>query len=273
MSWSGWQGGAPAVPIFDAVAGIPAQPLTNFTAQEVRLGGHVLIEQRGWCRMHQDAAHSNSRFGEDDSYSKFCIPDTPVFTSNVTQHVPIFYWHEEQRKAAEAAGASFDILEGPSPFGGFGDGPSSWEEMHIDPEQSWLRATQAIKDTADQAAQLQQGVPLRPQRIEGGRDGVRYGFDALIAQYRRCPWIDCDGKPQMLIPELPDQHTDILLHKFYCTCLAEQMTDMEIVSRIRLYGVQSGSTAATGVDVLQNYGMDAAGMAHLQADRACCGPT
>ena len=25
---------------------------------------------------------------------------------------------------------------GPSPFGGFGDGPSSWEEMHIDPEQS-----------------------------------------------------------------------------------------------------------------------------------------
>ena len=72
----------------------------------------------------------------------------------------------------------------------------------------------------------------------------------------------------MLIPELPDQHTDILLHKFYCTCLAEQMTDMEIVSRIRLYGVQSGSTAATGVDVLQNYGMDAAGMVHLQADRA-----
>ena len=125
MSWSGWRGGAPAVPIFDAVAGIPAQPLTNFTAQEVRLGGHVLIEQRGWCRMHQDAAHSNSRFGEDDSYSKFCIPDTPVFTSNVTEHVPIFYWHEEQRQAAEAAGASFDILEGPSPFGGFGDGPSS----------------------------------------------------------------------------------------------------------------------------------------------------
>ena len=75
-----------------------------------------------------------------------------MFTSNVTEHVPIFYWHEEQRKAAEAAGASFDILEGPSPFGGFGDGPSSWEEMHIDPEQSWLRATQAIKDTADQAA-------------------------------------------------------------------------------------------------------------------------
>ena len=56
----------------------------------------------------------------------------------------------------------------------------------LDPEQSWLRATQAIKDTADQAAQqLQQGVPLRPKLIEGGRDGVRYGFDALIAKYRR----------------------------------------------------------------------------------------
>ena len=41
--------------------------------------------------------------------------------AHVTEHVPIFYWHEEQRKAAEAAGASFDILEGPSPFGGFGE--------------------------------------------------------------------------------------------------------------------------------------------------------
>jgi hypothetical protein len=140
--------------------------------------------------------------------------------------------------------------------------------MHTDPEQSWLRAEKAISDTADQAAQLEQGIPLRPNRIEGGREGIRYGFNALIAKYRRCPWIDRGGKPQMLIPELPDEHTDILLHKFYCTCLAERMSDMEIVSRIRLYGVKSGSTAATGVDVLQNYGMDAAGMAHLQKDRA-----
>ena len=37
------------------------------------------------------------------AWGAYRIPDTPVFTSNVTEHVPIFYWHEEQRKAAEAA--------------------------------------------------------------------------------------------------------------------------------------------------------------------------
>ena len=47
--------------------------------------------------MHQDAAHSNSRFGEDESYAKFCIPDTPVSTSNVTAHVGGIYIERFQK--------------------------------------------------------------------------------------------------------------------------------------------------------------------------------
>ena len=42
---------------------------------------------------------------------------------------------------------------------------------------------------------------------------------------------------------------------------------MEIVSLIRLYGVTSFSTGARGVDVLQNYRMDADGGKHILADR------
>ena len=40
-----------------------------------------------------------------------------------------------------------------------------------------------------------------------------------------------------------------------------------IVSQIRLYGVRSDSTAATGVDVLQNYKMDKQSLTHVNKDR------
>eukprot|EP01044_Picomonas_judraskeda_P005819 COSAG03_NODE_563_length_6926_cov_121.943899_3_plen_111_part_00 len=52
------------------------------------------------------------------------------------------------------------LLEGPSPFGGFGDGPASWPDMHIDPDRSWFRAVAAIEDTAAQTAQLE-GITAR----------------------------------------------------------------------------------------------------------------
>ena len=45
------------------------------------------------------------------------------------------------------------------------------------------------------------------------------------------------------------------------------LSDLEVVSKIRLYGVRSDSTAATGVDVLQNYKMDADAAAHVNKDR------
>ena len=52
--------------------------------------------------------------------------------------------------------------------------------MHIDPEQSWDRATAAI---TQQAAQLQalerDGTPLRPDDVEGGPEGVRYGYETM----------------------------------------------------------------------------------------------
>ena len=72
----------------------------------------------------------------------------------------------------------------------------SFREMHIDPEKSWDKATAAI---TQQAAQLQaletDGIPLRPKDIEGGLDGVRYGYDALFPEFRRCQWKSVDGKP------------------------------------------------------------------------------
>ena len=86
--------------------------------------------------MPQDAAHPNSRFHEDPEFTKFSVPDPTVFDTNVTEHVPIFFFHEDQRRVAAAAGAPFRLLEGPSPFGGFGNGPVSWPAMHIDPDRS-----------------------------------------------------------------------------------------------------------------------------------------
>ena len=67
---------------------------------------------------------------------------------------------------------------------------------------------------------------------------------------------------------MPDADTDMDMHAFYVACLEAGLTDLEIVSKIRLYGVRSDSTAATGVDVLQNYKMDADSAIHVNKDRA-----
>ena len=54
--------------------------------------------------MPQEAAHPNTQFVEGLEFVKFATPDTPVYTSQTSRHVPIFYWHTEQREAATAAG-------------------------------------------------------------------------------------------------------------------------------------------------------------------------
>ena len=269
-SWVAWSAGEwlPSPPKLQPTEGIPDCPVKEISADEVKIDGECLIEQEGWCRMPQEAAHPNTQFVEEPDYIKFATPDIAVYESQESRHVPIFYWHKEQLEAAAAAGAAFDILHGPSPFGGFGDGPNSFREMHIDPEKSWDRATAAI---TQQAAQLQalevDGIPLRPKDIEGGLDGVRYGYDALFPEFRRCQWKSVDGKPIMREPRLPDDETDMDMDAFYKTCIDSGLNDMEIVSKIRLYGASTNSTADTGVDVLQNYKIDADGLSHIQTDR------
>ena len=251
-SWTGWSLGEFQPPTFLPGEGIPATPLREVSPAEVRVDGDILVEQRGWVRMPQDAAHPNARFHEDPAFTKFSVSDPTIFETNVTEHVPIFYFHEDQRRVATAAGAPFRLLEGPSPFGGFGSGPASWPAMHIDPDRSWFRAVAAIEDTAAQTAQLEDyGIPLRPNAVEGGRGGIRYGFEELHPEFRRCEWKDVDGRPQMRTPSLPDEDTDMNMHAFYVACMKAGLSDLEVVSKIRLYGVRSDSTAATGVDVLQ----------------------
>ena len=55
--------------------------------------------------MPQDAAHPNARFHEDPAFTKFSVSDPTIFETNVTEHVPIFFFHEDQWRVATAAGA------------------------------------------------------------------------------------------------------------------------------------------------------------------------
>jgi hypothetical protein len=71
-----------------------------------------------------------------------------VYESNDTDHVAIDHWHHRQVDAATAAGAVFLLKEGPSPEGGFGDGPTDWPSMHINPEETWHKAEAAITDAS-----------------------------------------------------------------------------------------------------------------------------
>ena len=70
--------------------GIPDRPVPEIDADVVKVDGECLIDQEGWCRMPQEAAHSNTQFKEDLDYIKFATPDAPVYTSQTSCHVPVF---------------------------------------------------------------------------------------------------------------------------------------------------------------------------------------
>ena len=56
---------------------------------------------------------------------------------------------------------------------------------------------------------LEHGIPLRPNAVTGGKDGVRYGLEALHPQYRRVQWKDVDGRPTIREALLPDADTEL----------------------------------------------------------------
>ena len=180
--WSGWStavGSTVAIPKLHSQCGIPAERLREFTLDEVRHDGEILVDQAGWCRMPQHAAHPNGSIPEHIS-AVSTSPDPVVYQSNVTDHVDIDCWETKQIAAATAAGATFHIRPGPTAEGGFGRGPQTWEEMHINPDASWNRACKAVADSADQIEDLiERDIPLRPNRVEGGKEGVRCGLGAL----------------------------------------------------------------------------------------------
>ena len=90
-------------------------------------------------------------------------------------------------------------------------------------------------DSADQIEDLiERGIPLRPGAVEGGRDGIRYGFDALHPQYRRVPWKDVNGKPAVRTARLPDADTDMNMDAFYRECLRAGLTDLGLSSQVSL---------------------------------------
>ena len=51
--------------------------------------------------MPQDAAHPNARFHEDPAFTKFSVSDPTIFETNVTEHVPIFFFHDITRTSGE----------------------------------------------------------------------------------------------------------------------------------------------------------------------------
>jgi hypothetical protein len=249
--------------------GIPAQPIPTRTAEEVRWDGNELLTC--WCPMPQHQAHPNFSHAEDPEYIIFHAPDPTVFRSEATDHTPIMWWHSEQRAAADAAGASYDLIEGPSPYGGWAELPASFESMHINPASTWSTMVTDMEQTARQQRLLRtQGIPLRPQTTVGGKVGVSYNItDAIFPQWQRVPWKTADdGKPVPREPALPDGDTKVKLHDMYAEGIRRRIADMDILSETRLYGLRSGTTADDRVRFCKNYSIDQDGLEHMDAERA-----
>jgi hypothetical protein len=249
--------------------GIPTQPIPTRTAEEVRWDGNELLTC--WCPMPQHQAHPNFSHAEDPEYIIFHAPDPTVFRSEATDHTPIMWWHSEQRAAADAAGANYDLIEGPSPYGGWAELPASFEAMHINPASTWSTMVTDMEQTARQQRLLRtQGIPLRPQTTVGGKVGFSYNItDAIFPQWQRVPWKTADdGKPVPREPALPDGDTKVKLHDMYAEGIRRRIADMDILSETRLYGLRSGTTADDRVRFCKNYSIDQDGLEHMDAERA-----
>eukprot|EP01043_Picozoa_sp_COSAG02_P098301 COSAG02_NODE_34460_length_483_cov_22703.356771_1_plen_93_part_01 len=62
-----------------------------------------IVDQAGWCRMPQHAAHPNGSISEQIE-AVGASPDPVVYQSNSTGHIDIDCWHTEQIAAATAVG-------------------------------------------------------------------------------------------------------------------------------------------------------------------------
>ena len=255
--------------VLNIASGTLNEPMPQVSESEVHADGDLLLHS--WCCTPQHAAHPNSRIPEDGDFILFS-PDPTVYLSEVTPHIAIMHWHHEQRREADAmtgkTGITYELMEGPDPFGGLDDAPDNFADMHINPDESWFPACAAIAEQAKQIDNfVMKDIPLRHGRAPGGKAGFHYGFDALHPQWRRVPWQNVDGKPVPRRPALPDAESQVDMQAFYVDCAAAGVNDMEIVSRARLYGIISDTTAATGVDVNWNYNISAEGYRIMQAER------
>ena len=140
------------------------------------------------------------------------LPDPVVMVPVKTDHIPIMHFHAAQIARATAIGASFELAEGPSPHGGVR--PLSWTDVFIDP-QTWERRRHHQMKYLEEIAACEDSGYFRMSRVPGGRSGYRHTMMERKPQFRRQVWRNVNGRPQEVIPCLPDPFTDFNLTRLY----------------------------------------------------------
>jgi hypothetical protein len=137
--------------------------------------------------------HPSKRFAET---LEACAvrPDTNLPKTPPTDHLLVLWSHTPQLARARAAGASFPIEHGPSPYPSsygrrFQPEPQSMRDLHQDPMRTWDSQTDWYQCMCREIGEVEKGYRFRYSRIPGGRRGLRGSIQDLKWQYRRVSWI------------------------------------------------------------------------------------
>ena len=216
--------------------------------------------------------HPSKRFAET---LEACAvrPDTNLLKTPPTAHLPVLWTHKPQLARARAAGASFRIEHGPSPYPSaydrrFQPEPRSMRDLHQDPVRTWDSQTNWYQSMCREIGEVEKGYRFRYNRIPGGRRGLRGSIHDLKWQYRRVSWILREGRPEPIMPELPDKYTEVDVKGLYEMAVEMGATDMQIASMYGLYGGQTGCSASPTTHLMPCYASAWPDLDYLQAERA-----
>ena len=249
----------------------PPIPLRHHSEFEYDAGDlHSLpsVQLRSW--------HPSRRFPET---LEACArrPDTNLSKTPATPHLPLMWYHSLQLDRATAAGAVFLVEHGPSPYPSsyeddgvprqFDPVPHTMRDLHMRPEITWDRQTDWYRKMCNEIREVEKGYRFRYNRIPGGRSGIRGDISELKWQYRRVPWWIRDGRVQPIMPELPDEYTEVKVKSLYEMAVEVGATDMQIASMYGLYGGQAKCFATPTTHLMPSYASAWPDLDYLQEAR------
>jgi hypothetical protein len=119
----------------------------------------------------------------------------------------------------------------------------------------------------NEIGEVEKGYRFR-YNLTGGRHGIRGSIYDLKWWYHRVPWWNRDGRPELILPTLPDEYTEVDVKSLYDMLVEVGATDLQIAIMYGLYGGEAGCSATPSTQLMPCYASAWADLDYLQAERA-----
>eukprot|EP01046_Picozoa_sp_COSAG06_P016529 COSAG06_NODE_1096_length_10720_cov_195.594521_7_plen_244_part_00 len=87
--------------------------------------------------------------------------------------------------------------------------------MQYAPPHTYLRRCRQRRQLCAQLERASRGMRVRWHEVEGGKEGVEYGPDARLEQFRHLVFRNRGGRPEVVREGLPDERSDMNLERWF----------------------------------------------------------